>query len=308
MDGANEDDIIPLKFQHMLPGEHVYQGVLFFGFTPPDTLDAVKDFKVSDDDVFIATYPKAGTTWLQEIVWLIMHDGDFTGAYEKPIYFRSPFLEFKDEVLNEVGLDLVDTLPSPRVIKSHLPVNLMPRQTREKNCKILVLFRNPKDILVSYYHFYRSSSSLGNFQGTWAEFFGMFLKGHVDHGSWFDYTLGWWKYSQTNSRAHILYYEDMKLDLRAEIVKMCNFLDKQLPERVIDNIVEHCQFENMRRNPMTNHVDVYSINSKVSPLLRQGTVGDWRKHFTVAQNEQFDKVYNDAIGHFKIPFKYSIDL
>ena len=41
-------------------GEHVYEGILFFGFTPPDVLDAVKDFPVRDDDVFIATYPKAG--------------------------------------------------------------------------------------------------------------------------------------------------------------------------------------------------------------------------------------------------------
>lgn len=48
------------KFSHRLPGEHLYNGILFFGFSPPETLDAVKEFKVRDDDVFIVTYPKAG--------------------------------------------------------------------------------------------------------------------------------------------------------------------------------------------------------------------------------------------------------
>lgn len=42
----------------------------------------------------------------------------------------------------------------------------------------IVLFRNPKDLCVSYFHFYRSSSSFGNFQGDWPEFLEMFLDGH----------------------------------------------------------------------------------------------------------------------------------
>ena len=50
------------RFKHVLPGEHVYEGILFFGFTPPDILDAVREFEVRDDDVFLATYPKAGKT------------------------------------------------------------------------------------------------------------------------------------------------------------------------------------------------------------------------------------------------------
>ena len=40
------------------------------------------------------------------------------------------------------------------------------------------MFRNPKDLCVSYYHFYRSSSSFGNFKGTWPEFLEMFKEGH----------------------------------------------------------------------------------------------------------------------------------
>ncbi|KAL4220600.1 Sulfotransferase 1C2 [Mactra antiquata] len=294
------------KFKHVLPGEHVYEDILFFGYTPPDILDAVKDFEIRNDDVIIATYPKAGTTWLQEITWLIMNDANFEEARQTQVYFRSPFLEFKDTVLNEVGIELANPMKSPRVIKSHLPVKLMPKQIHEKPCKIMVLFRNPKDLCVSYYHFYRSSSSFGKFTGTWDNFFEMFMEGQVDHGSWFDYTQSWWDIKDQDN-VKIFFYEDMKEDLAREVEKMCQFLNKPLSREIITKIANHCQFESMKKNPMTNHLDVYSINSKVSPFLRKGTVGDWKDHFTVTQNERFDKLYNDILGTYLIPFKYTLE-
>ena len=67
-----------------------------------------------------------------------------------------------------------------------------------------------------------------------------------------------------------MYYEDMKHDLHREITKLCHFLQKDLPAEIIDRITSHCGFDSMKRNPMTNHLDVYSINSKISPLLRKG--------------------------------------
>ncbi|KAL3847258.1 hypothetical protein ACJMK2_018179 [Sinanodonta woodiana] len=293
-------------FSHKLPNEHLYEGILFFGFSSPETLDAVKDFQVRDDDVFIVTYPKAGTTWLQEIVWLIMHDGDFLCAAKDPVYFRCPFLEFKDTVLNEVGLDLANSMASLRVIKSHLPVKLMPRQLFQNHKgKILLLFRNPKDLCVSYYHFYRSSSSLGNFHGTFHEFLHMFVEGHVDHGSWFDFTRSWWS-KRHDANVYILFYEDMQRDLKQCILKLCEFLNKPLGENLVDKIVQHCSFESMSMNPMTNHLDVYSINSKISPQLRKGIVGDWKSHFTVSQNELFDKIYEEKMGDLNIPFLYEL--
>lgn len=54
------------NFSHILPGEHIYKGRLFFGYSPPEVLDAVKSFEVREDDVFIVTYPKAGIYFLIE--------------------------------------------------------------------------------------------------------------------------------------------------------------------------------------------------------------------------------------------------
>lgn len=86
--------------------------------------------------ISIFTVCLKGTTWMQEIVWLILSDGDFERASKQQVYFRSPFLEFKDDILNEVGLDLANPMPSPRVIKTHLPVKLAPTQLCQKECKV----------------------------------------------------------------------------------------------------------------------------------------------------------------------------
>lgn len=80
-----------------------------------------------------------GTTWLQEIVWLVVNEGNLQKATETQVYFRSPFLEFKDLVLNEVGLDLAESMPSPRVIKTHLPLDLAPSALFTSRCKVMLL-------------------------------------------------------------------------------------------------------------------------------------------------------------------------
>ena len=79
-----------------------------------------------------------------------MNDAHLDGAYRKQVYFRSPFLEFKDEELNEVGIEIANNMSSPRVIKTHLPVNLLPKQIHQKNCKVCIngifIFRNMLNI------------------------------------------------------------------------------------------------------------------------------------------------------------------
>ena len=91
----------------------------------------------------------------------------------------------------------------------------------------------------------------------------------MDHGSWFDYTRGWSREAQRDN-VHLIFYEDMNKDLHKEVTKLCHFLQKDLPAEITTRIASHCDFDNMKRNPMTNHLDVYSINCKISPLLRKG--------------------------------------
>ena len=52
----------------------------------------VYNFQLRDDDIWILSYPKCGTTWTQEMVWQIVNNVD-KEAGKQPLYLRSPFFE-----------------------------------------------------------------------------------------------------------------------------------------------------------------------------------------------------------------------
>ncbi|XP_076193049.1 sulfotransferase 1 family member D1-like isoform X4 [Aptenodytes patagonicus] len=135
----------------------------------------VEAFQARPDDLLIATYPKSGTTWLSEILDMIYHDGDVEKCRRDAIFNRVPFLEMKaPEMLS--GVELLEKTPSPRLVKTHLPVRLLPTSFRDKDCKVIYMARNPKDVVVSYYYFYQMAKVHPN-PGTLGEFLETFMAG-----------------------------------------------------------------------------------------------------------------------------------
>jgi hypothetical protein len=103
-----------------------------------------------------------GTTWVQEIVYLIKNNLDFDKAKASVLEDRFPFLEYPYP-----GVKSVDKMPTPRLIKTHLPYGFLP--SKKEQAKIIYTVRNPKDTVVSYFHFARMLSFSG-FTGTFDEY------------------------------------------------------------------------------------------------------------------------------------------
>ncbi|XP_069840560.1 sulfotransferase 1C1-like isoform X1 [Dendropsophus ebraccatus] len=268
--------------------------------------ERIEKFQAQSDDLLIATYPKAGTTWMQEIVDCIMNEGDVEKTGRAPTHVRSPFMEICSPPPVPSGIDLLEITPSPRLVKTHLPYELVPESFWRQKCKVIYVARNAKDNAVSYYHFDRMNKTQPD-PGTWDEYVLKFLKGKLAWGSWFSHVLGWWNARDKHDILY-LFYEDMKEDPKREIRKVMTFLGKDLSEDVVEKIHQHTSFTSMKENPMANYSTIPSnvIDQSLSPFMRKGEVGDWMNHFTESQNKIFDEEYRKKMEGSTLTFRYKI--
>ena len=120
-----------------------------------------------------------GTTWVQEIVWQIYNEGAISSA---KLLFRFPFLEARACSADEELLVDFKSLPSPRLMKSHLTYSTVPKSAdKAARCKYIYVARNPKDVAVSYFHFMEHWKKVGldDFSGpSWEFCCKLFIEGN----------------------------------------------------------------------------------------------------------------------------------
>lgn len=165
--------------------------------------------------------------------------------------------------------------------------------------------RNAKDNMVSYFHFNRMTMIQPE-PGDWSNFFQKFMEGKMVCGSWYDHVNGWWKKKQTYPNLHYMFYEDLIEDTGREIDKLCCFLGLSPSTEEKNRIACGVQFDNMKKNNLVNYSTFAIMDFKISQFMRKGKVGDWKNHFTVAQNEEFDEDYKKKMKDPTLQFRTEI--
>ncbi|KAM4663775.1 sulfotransferase 1C1-like [Discoglossus pictus] len=263
--------------------------------------EQIKNFQAKPGDILIDTYPKSGTTWVQEIVDLILNNGDEEICRRAPIYERIPFIELLHSMKPDV--DQVNAMPSPRALKTHLPIQLVPQSFWKHNCKVIYVARNAKDTLTSFYHF-DHIVQIHPDPGTIEEYTERFMKGDVGWGSWYDHVKGFW---EAKDKYNILYlfFEDVKRNPQEEIRKVAKFLDKDPSDEVVKKIAHLSSFEYMKDNPMANNSSFpkHILDQSESSFMRKGKVGDWKNLLSAQQNEIFEKDYKRQMSGSTLKFQ-----
>ncbi|XP_069107885.1 amine sulfotransferase-like [Argopecten irradians] len=280
----------------------IYNGkyyVAHFVGNVKDHLAAIETMEVREDDTFVLSYPKSGTHWAYTLTSML-RSGETT-------YPGSPtFLDYTD-------METINNLPSPRVLASHLTFDFMPEQLKAGKGKVIAIFRNPKDAITSL-HVFGQKLDHGKIREAYNVSWEGLLEFHYDskifYGSWFEYIQNWDTVRRDHKGNNILYltYEDMIQDLSSHVKKMASFLGVSCGQDMQDKVTEKGTFKNMatEAGKAFNESDQWKevSNDKTLPIYRKGMIGDWKNYFTVAQNEYFDKVYNEAMKNSSFRFRF----
>ena len=276
-------------------------------------LKKIKEFQIYEDDVWVVTTPKSGTTWMQELAWLIMHDVNFEKSNNEQ-FFRFPYLEreYLDKahtITEETAKQFVEypntpcnmeslvwymrhsmeytrKMARPRMIKSHLPLSLLPDNLLE-TCKVIYVTRNMKDAAVSFYYHYKNGIGVKqNFE----KFAKCFIKDEILYTPYIQHILNAWE-KRNHPNMFFTTYEKMKKDIKNVTVELISFLrgsDYIISDENMKNLLIAVDLESFRRNKFVNKTHFYKTDENGHSFIRKGVIGDWKNHFDEEMNKEWD--------------------
>jgi hypothetical protein len=255
----------------------------------------------TEHDVIVATYAKSGTNWMMQIAHqLAFHgQGEFPHIHEVVPWPDSP------PTLGQYAIPLEDSsvwMASPekkRVIKTHLNWEFIPYS---ETAHYIAVIRDPKDVLVSNYHFARAM--MGPAMPKADTWFRMFLsEGFPIGGSWAVNTAGYWA-ERHRPNVMIASFKAMKQDLLGSIRSVARFLGVDSSDCVIEQVRGKSTFEYMRQHDDQFHVwNVIPWHSPMT-MIRKGSHGGSSELLTKDQQKQIDDYFRAELKRLGSDFPY----
>ncbi|HHM05894.1 MAG TPA: sulfotransferase domain-containing protein [Gammaproteobacteria bacterium] len=251
---------------------------------------ALAHFQARPSDVLITTAPKAGTTWMMQILHQLRSGGDAGFA---SIFDVVPWLEFPGDGRPwQERLAEFERIPNPRVFKTHCTC---PQTPGVDKVRIVLTSRDPRDCCVSMYHHQlnMTDEARARMGVPVPTSFDAFFDRWMGFGSWFRNVASWWPRRDADNILW-LRYEDLVRDLGAAVDRLLTFLNWTLTATQRERVLEYCSFDWMKR-----HGDKFNARLpngkpvfKPESFIRKGAVGD---HKTLLRPEQEQAVLERVV-------------
>jgi hypothetical protein len=228
------------------------------GLRPPG-----RDVEVLADDVFVVSYPKSGNSWVRFLIANLMASG-------RPVDFSS--VQQIVPGIDWLSANELRRLARPRLLKSHEYFD--PRYG-----KLLYLVRDPRDVVVSYYHHHMRSGLIPDGYPM-EQYVGRFLAGRLDpYGSWREHAGSWLGARDGDPGFLLMRYEDLSAAPERGLRRIADFLGWRTSDAELALACERSSFEAMRQLERFQ-AETEGTLSPVRlqrPFVRSGTVGGWRR-------------------------------
>jgi aryl sulfotransferase len=222
-------------------------------------------YKPREGDVVIATAPKVGTTWTQQIVNLLI----FQSTEPRPLGELSPWIDCRFQLPIEVALPMIEAQQHRRFLKSHLPLDALPIYDEVRYIHVA---RDGRDSCMSFLNHFNSfipaawegldavgladetiGRPLPRPPRTAREFFHYWIAEPEDgenvmmSDTFFDIERSFWA-ERARPNLLLVHYNDLKADLSGEMKRIAAFLDIETPDDLWPKLVEAATFDGMKRD------------------------------------------------------------
>lgn len=242
------------------------------------------NFQARSSDVLITTPPKAGTTWMQQILYQLRSGGDESFTAIDDVV---PWLEITRSGKSwQQILQHFETMQEPRLFKTHCTAEQTPGIG---TAKIILSSRDPRDCCVSFYHHIMNMTdeALAGTGMTIPASFDQHVEQWLGFAAWYRNVKSWWPYHE-QPKILWLRYQDMRSDLPAALDKIIDFLQWNVSAEEKTKVIELSSFAWMKAHDekFSNQGSGKKPVFKPGKFIRQGKVGSYHELMTAAQEKK----------------------
>ncbi|XP_071687425.1 cytosolic sulfotransferase 13-like [Rutidosis leptorrhynchoides] len=285
-------------------------GLVLHGFISIGTVMAAQEtFQANPYDIYLATLPKSGTTWLKALAFAIVNRTKYktNSLSTHPLLISNPhdclpFIEHEVLRTRPTYADLSDA----HLFATHIPYPSLPKSIIDSGCRVVIyICRNPKGVLISWFHFINKLIEKSYGSLIIEEVFERFCKGMTPCGPYWDHVKSYYKASLEHpTRIMFLTYENMINDSENNVKRLAEFLGYPFTEEekangVLQEIVKLCSFENLSE---VNKNGKTCGGVPKNAFFRQGKVGDWSNYLTDEMSNVIDQITLEKFNGFDITF------
>lgn len=245
--------------------------------------------KPRSDDIIIATCYKAGTTLTQQIVNLLLNGEEHFDAMN----ILSPWVESS---LHGPSSKVIEELPSPRFLKTHLHPQALPSH---QAWKYIYLARDGRDVGLSLYNHICTMSeeriatgkdiSLHQVPATFDAFWDRWVETGEPRWDFWSNVHNWWKIRQ-RPNVLLIHYNNLVHNKPEEAERIAHFLGCEWNDTVCERVCEQSSLEYMRQLELSGKLGSPDKKKKKTGLVNKGINGRWKSLLSQQQLERYEEI------------------
>lgn len=244
--------------------------------------------------IFVAAIPKSGSTWIEQFF------------YNSPNVVLRPINGSRHEILKQdLPNNAFDCFPKAGIccVKTHTNPNRrnISILKREKIRSVLVVFRDPRDIIVSrYFHLLNNPKAKNEPHGeknyaAMKKSDALMHSTHVVKEEYIPWMIGWQRESiKADLKIKIVKYEDLYDTPLTQFISISNFFSLGFSveevQGTVENILHNRAQDNLSQRPAAGKKSTF----------RSGGHGKWKAHFTEKEADKITRLFRkdlDELGY-----------